>query len=153
MLIIVLICFLGQPVFGQNLFQVKLNNCNTASFCLDCGDVKGGFDENLFQEMLDKVESKIDLEGASGLINFQVLIDSKGRGCVLSHSDDANTYITKVLIKHMNKFKAWTPASDEDGEIYPKVSINLYVKISDNNLTGAVERVDMDRFEKSFKGE
>ena len=142
---------LTLPVFGQNLFPIKLDNCNTSSFCLDCGDIKGGFNENLFQEMLDKVESKLNLNGVIGSVYFQVLIESNGKGCVLSHSDKSNSYITKSLLTNMNKFKAWIPAST-DGTLEDRTSINLIITIKNNNLNGIVERVSMPAFKESLRG-
>lgn len=148
---ILLLAAFAQPVFGQNLFPVKLDNCNTSSFCLDCGDIKGGFEENQFQEMLDKVESKINLKGVSGSVYFQVLVDAKGKGCVLSHTDQSNSYITKTLIQNLNKFKYWTPATT-DGITEDKTSINLIVTIKDNNLSGLIERVSIPAFKESLRG-
>lgn len=148
---ILLLSIFALPVYGQNLFPVKLDNCNTASFCLDCGDIKGGFEEIQFQEMLDKVESKINLNGVSGGVYFQVLVDAKGKGCVLSHTDKSNSYITKSLIQNLNNFKYWTPATT-DGKTEDKTSINLIITINDNNLSGIVERVSMPAFKESLRG-
>ncbi|MNU75411.1 Two component regulator propeller [compost metagenome] len=147
--VVLLLSILTQSVFAQNLFPVKLNNCNTERFCLDCGDIQGGFDKNQFEEMLAEVKSKLNLNGVKGAVYFQVLIDYKGKGCVLSHTDESNNPITKTLIKSLNKFNGWTPAST-DGKLEDKTSVNLIVEIKDGNLFGVVDRVDMNAFKKSF---
>lgn len=59
-------------------------------FCLDCGDIQGGFDKKQFEEMLGDLKSKLNLDGVNGAVYFQILIDSKGKGCVLSHTDESN---------------------------------------------------------------
>ncbi len=141
--------FLSTFSFAQNLFPVKLNNCNTSGFCLDCGDIKAGFDEEKFQTMLDEAANKLELRGKTGSVYFQVLVDNKGRGCVLSHNDPSNHIITKTLIKKMNRFKYWTPAS-KDSKLESNTSINVLISIKNGAFYGEVERVDMDRFKASL---
>ena len=34
------------------------------------------------------------MEGIKGVVKFQVLVDKKGRACVLSHTDQSNNPIT-----------------------------------------------------------
>jgi hypothetical protein len=147
--VVLLLSILTQSIFAQNLFPVKLNNCNTESFCLDCGDIQGGFDKNQFEKMLSEVKSKLNLNGIKGMVYFQVLIDSIGKGCVLSHTDGSNNPITKTLIKSLNKFTGWTPAST-NGKLEDKTSVNLIIKINEGNLIGMVDRVNIEAFEKSF---
>jgi hypothetical protein len=72
---------------AQNIFPVKLDNCKTEKFCLDCGDTKAGYNADKFSELQDKLNSELNLQGIKGAVNFQVLVNSKGRACVLSHSD------------------------------------------------------------------
>lgn len=148
---IVLFSLLVAPAYGQNLFPFKLDNCKTASFCLDCGDVKGGFEAVPFQEMLDEVASTYNLKSASGSIYFQVLVDDRGRGCVLSHTEQTNSAVVQTIVKKMNKFKEWTPAS-ADGELKDKTSINVVVTFSGGQLSGVVERVSMPDFKESLRG-
>lgn len=134
---------------GQNLFPVKLENCKTDKFCLDCGDTKAGFDEQEFLKILDKLNKELNLQGIKGAVKFQVLVDSKGRACVLSHTDQSNNPITLKVVEELNKFKKWIPAITA-GKKEDKSSINLIFTISENKITGKVERVDMTAFKKSF---
>ena len=134
---------------AQNLFPVKLNNCKAESFCLDCGDTKAGYDDVEFAKLQDKLNKKLNLQGINGTVKFQVLVDSKGGACVLSHTDQSNNPITLKIIEELNKLKKCTPAITK-GKKEEKSSINLIFAISDNKISGQVERVDMAAFKKSF---
>jgi len=134
---------------AQNLFSIKLDNCKTESFCLDCGDTKAGYDEKEFAKLQAKLNKELNLQGIKGAVKFQVLVDSKGRACVLSHTDQSNSPISLKIIKELNKFKKWTPAIT-NGEKEEKSSINLIFVIKDNKISGQIERVDMTAFKKAF---
>ena len=134
---------------AQNLFPVKLENCNAKRFCLDCGDIKAGVDQNEFTKLLVKLNKELNLNGIRGTVKFQVLVDSEGRACVLSHTDQTNHPITLKIIEELNKFKKWTPAITS-GKPEDKSSINLIFSIDNNKISGQVERVDMQAFNKSF---
>ncbi|MFV0146350.1 hypothetical protein OBJ68_13245 [Empedobacter falsenii] len=134
---------------AQNIFPVKLENCKTEKFCLDCGDTKAGYDQNEFAKLQDKLNKELNLQGIKGAVKFQVLVDAKGRACVLSHTDQSNNPISLKIIEELNKFKKWTPAITS-GKNEEKSSINLIFAISDNKISGQIERVDMNAFKKSF---
>lgn len=134
---------------AQNLFGVKLDNCKTDRFCLDCGDIKAGYDEAEFSKLQDKLSKKLNLQGIKGAVKFQVLVDSKGGACVLSHTDESKNPITLKIIDELNKFKKWTPAVTE-GKTEEKSSVNLIFVINNNQISGQIERVDMAAFKKSF---
>jgi hypothetical protein len=134
---------------AQNIFPVKLDNCKTERFCLNCGDVKAGFDENEFVKLQGKLNQELNLQGIKGSVKFQVLVDDKGRACVLSHTDRSNNPITLKIIEELNKFDKWTPAVT-GGKKEEKTSINLIFTITNNELLGQIERVDMNAFKKSF---
>lgn len=134
---------------AQNLFPVKLENCKTDKFCLDCGDTKAGYNQEEFGKLQDKLNNELTLQGIKGAVKFQVLVDSKGRACVLSHTDQSNNPITLKIIEELNKFKKWTPAIT-DGKKEEKSSINLIFSINGNEIQGQIERVDMNAFKKSF---
>lgn len=134
---------------AQNLFPVKLDNCITERFCLDCGDTKAGYDEQEFSKLLDNLNKQLNLQGIKGAVKLQVLVDSTGRACVLSHTDQSNHPISLKIIEELNKFKNWTPAI-KNGNKEEKSSINLVFAISNNRISAQVERVDMNAFKKSF---
>lgn len=139
----------ATPLFAQNLFEVKLDNCSTTRFCLDCGDTPAGFDSAAFAKLQEKLNKSLNLSGVQGAIRFQVLVDANGRACVLSHNDRSEHWITRKIITELNKFKGWTPAIT-GGKTEEKTSINLLFLIANGRLTGQVERVNMEVFESSF---
>lgn len=124
---------------AQNLFPVKLDNCKVDVFCLDCGDIQAGYDEAEFSKLLDRLNNKFDFEGVSGAVEFQVLVQSNGRACVLSHTDQSNNPITIEIIKELNGFNNWTPAIT-NGVKEEKASINVFFTVSERKLTGLIER-------------
>ena len=136
-------------VNAQNLFPVKLDNCKTDKFCLDCGDTKAGYDEQEFLKLQDKLNKELNLKGIKGAVKFQVLVDSKGRACVLSHTDQSNNPISLKVVEELNKFKKWSPAITA-GKKEEKSSINMIFSINEKKIIGKVERVDMTSFKKSF---
>ncbi len=147
--IIILLTAFTFNLNAQNLYPVKLDNCNTSKFCLDCGDIKAGYIKKDFKKLEDKLRRVLDLEEISGLVKFQVLVDLNGKGCVLSHTDQSNNPITLKIIEELNKFNKWTPAI-ANGVKQERTSINLVFTIEDNNIWGQIERVDIDAFMKSF---
>lgn len=136
-------------VHGQNLFPVKLDNCLASKFCLDCGDIKVTYNDNEFNKLLDNLNNELNVNGVAALVKVQVLVDSKGRGCVLSHTDKSNNPITRSIIEKVNKLKKWNPAIT-DGKKSEKTSVNLIFEIRDGKIDGFLERVDFDAFKKSF---
>jgi ligand-binding sensor domain-containing protein len=134
---------------AQNLFPYKLSNCVTETFCLDCGDVQANVDQAQFMELIANLNKSNDYSRVSGTIMLQVLIDSTGKGCVLSHTEKSNSPITQNIVNQLNDFKGWIPAK-EGNKIVGRTSINLSVQIKQGILTSKIERVDQKAFMKSF---
>lgn len=147
--ILVILTVFTLNLSAQNLFPVVLSNCKSERFCLDCGDIKAGYNEEEFEKLLVKLQEELNLQGLEGSIKIQVLIDSNGRACVLSHNDKLKNKITLKIIKELNKFKNWTP-SITNGKKEEKTSINLVFKIKNNKISARIERVDLTAFKKSF---
>ena len=126
---------------GQNLFPEKLDGCNVSAFCLDCGDPKATYDEDSFNKIISAMNAKYNFKGASGQVVFQVLVDSLGQGCVLSHNDASKSPITLDLIQYLNSCK-WKAAIDDNKPTAS--SINVVFKLSDDKLSGEIQRVDME---------
>jgi ligand-binding sensor domain-containing protein len=132
---------------GQNVFPQKVDNCSLSQFCLDCGELKATYDPAEFAKILDSVNAKYNFKGGKGQIGLQVLIDSSGKGCVLSHTDASNNQITKDLIQYLNSCK-WNPAIDNHKPA--NSSINVFFKIADDKLTGQIHRVDIDAMNENM---
>lgn len=134
---------------AQNIFPVKLTKCNTSRFCLDCGDTKASYSEKDFHILIEKLNETLSLNGIKGVIKFQVLVDSSGQACVLSHTDLSNNIITKKIIKELNKFDKWNPAITK-GKKEAMTSVTLVFIIKDGSISSQIERVDLKAFKKSF---
>ncbi len=147
--ILILLTVFSLSLNAQNIFPVKLDNCKTSKFCLDCGDVKAGFEEQEFLKLQTKLKESLNLSGIKGVVKFQILIDSKGKACVLSHTDQSNNPISLKIIEELNNFKKWTPAITA-GKKEEKSSINMIFSINENKITGRIERVDIESFKRSF---
>lgn len=148
-LFIVFILSLPLNLKAQNLFPKKLDNCVTSAFCLDCGDVQANVNPGKFTELIQNLNKSNDYSKVNGKIMFQILIDSLGNGCVLSHSDISNNPITQNIVTHLNDFKGWIPANT-GGKTEGRTSINLSFTIKNGNLTSKIERVDQKAFIQSF---
>src|SRR5258707_3124689 len=86
--------YLTAQLSAQNIFPEKIKGCNTSQFCLDCGDPKAGYDEQTFNDLIIALNTSYNLKDIHGKIAFQVLIDSLGIPCVLSHTDPKKNNVT-----------------------------------------------------------
>lgn len=134
---------------AQNLFPTKLENCKPDRFCLDCGDKKASYNVDKFNAMTDKLSNSLGLNGVKGSIKVQVLVDSTGNGCVLSHTDQSNNIISQKLVEELNKFNSWIPAKTE-GKTEGKTSVTLLFVVQNKRITGSIERVNIEEFKASF---
>ena len=138
-----------NPVFSQNLFKMKIENCDADKFCLDCGDEKVLYKPEKFQKLINRLNKSLNLKGLKGNLKVQVLVNSKGKGCVLSHTDESNNIISQKIVEELNNFNEWLPAMTE-GKKEEKSSVTLLFTVADNALSGIIERVDLDAFKVSF---
>ena len=93
-ILLVIVLFVSK-INAQHLFPVQIDNCITEKFCLDCGETKAGFDESRFNKLLKSLNNELSLEGIQGAVKVQVLVNSKGTACVLSHTDAVSyTHLT-----------------------------------------------------------
>lgn len=134
---------------AQNFFSVKIDDCKTKEFCLDGGEVMASYDEEGFSKLIEKLNRELNLRGFEGIIKFQVIVNSRGRACVLSHTDQSNFGITLRIIRELNRLKKWSPAVI-NGEIVNKTAIVLLFEVKDNKISGHIERVDLIAYDKSF---
>ena len=148
-ILILLTIYFSFNLNAQNLFPIKLENCKTDKFCLDCGDTKATYKEKDFEKLQERLNESLNLKGVSGAVKFQVLVDSKGKGCVLSYNDKSKSQISLRIIEELNNFNKWVPATTKNKK-KKKVSINLIFTVKDNKISGKIERVDIEAFEKSF---
>ena len=134
---------------AQNLYPKKLENCITTVFCLDCGDVKADLNKEKLEGLIKNITISNNLEGVKGKVLFQILVDSSGKGCVLSHTDVTNNIITQNIVKLLNSFDGFIPAKTKEKN-EQRTSFNIAVEIKEAKINIHVERVDMKAFEASF---
>lgn len=70
-------------------FIQKIENCITSVFCFDCGIIKANVDKDKFDELLTNLHSTNNLKDIKASVMFQILVDSTGKGCVLSHTNNS----------------------------------------------------------------
>jgi hypothetical protein len=134
---------------AQNLYPKKLDNCITTQFCLDCGDIKANVDKEKYEKLIANLISTNNLKGIKGKVMFQILVDSTGKGCVLSHTDVSDNIISRNIVMALNSFDGFIPAKSKE-KTEQRASFNMSFDIKDGTMTGKVERVYMDAFKKSF---
>ncbi len=140
---------ISTTINAQNLYPKKLDNCVTERFCLDCGDIKANVDKDKYQRLITNLIATNDLKGIKGRVMFQILVDSTGKGCVLSHTDVSDNIISRNIVVTLNNFDGFIPAKTKD-KAEERTSFNMSFEIKDGIITGKVERVDVDAFKKSF---
>ncbi len=146
--LIILFIILAVKLQAQNVFPQKLEGCGLSRFCLDCGNPKATYDTASFMAMTDALNNKYHFNSGSGKTGFQVLVDSDGVACVISHTDATNSQITKKIIKELGDCK-WIPALDHDKPV--TASINVFFQVSNGELTGQIERVDIGAMSENMK--
>lgn len=137
-------------LMAQNLFPSVMEGCKFPTFCLDCGQTKADANPELLRKMLDDVAGSTKLGGIKGLIMVQIIVDSTGKGCVLSHTDESNHPISVNLTSALNKFTGFIAPVSGAGLKEAFTSFNMVFTIEDGKITGRVDRVDMDAFKASF---
>lgn len=133
---------------AQNIFPQKVEGCDISQFCLDCGEPKAIYDADGFKAILESINSSYSFKGGKGKIGFQILVDSVGHGCVLSHTDASANPLSKDIITLLNGCK-WLPARENNKAV--SSSINVVFEITKDKLSGQVERIDLDDMNENMK--
>ncbi|MEO6731443.1 MAG: hypothetical protein ABIN01_09510 [Ferruginibacter sp.] len=124
--------FISTLSFGQNLYTEKFDNCKLSSFCLDCGAPKAEMSQTFNDELLRNLDSK-SLKKINGDIEIQILIDSLGKPCLLSATNQTNVKLNKLnLQKAVNNSSFWKPAISE--KIATQSSVSLLLTFDKGNL-------------------
>jgi hypothetical protein len=147
--LIFFISLLSPTSQAQNIFPVKLSNCEASRFCLDCGEIKATVDAIKLDELTTQLTSKLNLRGISGIVKFQILIDSTGKGCVLSHTDLSKSLLTDRIVTALNNFNGFI-SPKTNGKTEERTSFSMIFEIRNQVIIARVERVDMAAFKKGF---
>jgi ligand-binding sensor domain-containing protein len=134
------IFFLPAVLSAQNLFLTKIDVCNTANFCVDCGNPKATCDQFTLDYISDNINRKYILKDANGAITFQVLVEPSGFSCVLSHTDVTSSPLTSELIRYLNGC-LWKSAI-VDGK-HVAASVNVVFRITNGIMSGQMQRMDL----------
>ncbi len=121
----------------------------SVSFCLDCGDPKAAYDSVSFSEIPKKISSSYNISNAKGGIMFQVLVDSIGYGCVISHTDVSNNKITQDIVRYLNACK-WIPAREGKKKTV-RSSITVLFRFSQGTISGSIQRVNNNDLNANMK--
>lgn len=141
LLLVGLFIFFSPVVLrAQNLFLEKIDICDTASFCMDCGSPRATCAQFTIDQLCDKINRKYMLTEARGSLTFQVLVEPSGFPCVLSYTDITNSPLTADLIRLLNGC-IWKPAKVNGKPVSASVNINF--KIGNARITGEMQRMDL----------
>jgi ligand-binding sensor domain-containing protein len=139
-LIGLLIFFFPAMLSAQNLFPEKIDICNTSNYCMDCGNPKATCEQLTLDYICDKINRKYLLKDANGSITLQVLVESTGFSCVLSHTDVAKGPLSADLIRFLNGCM-WKPAIENGKPV--SASVNVIFRINDGKISGQMQRMDL----------
>ncbi len=148
---IVFFC-INTIAFGQHLFTKKYDNCNIGFFCWDCGDQKVQVDSVKFDAMIKDLNHRVYVNNLKGSVLVQMLIDSAGKGCVLSHSETKGLTFSEKMVWALNDFTGWKPAIT-NSKPEPKVSIIIQFLIDNGKISGRLVRITKEMkeaIEKKF---
>jgi hypothetical protein len=135
----IVVCLVSTGANAQNIFPQVVGHCNLSSgFCLDCGDPQASIDTEQLVSINTKIAQSYSLSGIRGMVLLQVLVDSLGNGCVLSHTDKSNSPLVQDIVKYLNSAK-WIPAVGGKPAIS---SINIKFQIINGKITSEIQRID-----------
>ena len=139
-LIVLSVFLLPVGLSAQNLFTEKVEACNTSNYCVDCGEPKATCDQVILDNICEKIVLKYSLGNFKGSLTFQVLVDSTGFGCVLSHTEIKSPLLTADLIRYLNGF-LWKPAKVNGKTV--TASVNVIFHIDNGRISGGIQRMDL----------
>lgn len=127
---------------GQNIYPEKVAGCPVKAFCLDCGDPKTVFAEDLTAYFNTRIPAETHKK-IKGQVLLQVLVDSVGHPCVISVGNKTNSRNLAALrlVELVNAMPAWNPALEKGKPI--RVSTSLRFDFADQRLAVGYQRFDM----------
>ncbi len=130
---------------AQNLYLEKFGDCHLTSFCLDCGDKKAQPPKSFLNELKSNINTTI-LGKIKGSIEIQLLIDEKGKPCILSALNESNISSKKLKLEEtINNTSIWEPAIS--GSKKENSSVSLILEFKNGNIV--VKRREFDNKNQS----
>ncbi|WP_091143818.1 ligand-binding sensor domain-containing protein [Mucilaginibacter pineti] len=142
LLISLFVFFLPSTLSAQYLFLEKIEACGNASFCMDCGDKKATCDQFTLDYICGQINRRYSFKDVNTSITFQVLVESSGFSCVLSHSDVTNSSLTSELIRYLNG-NIWKAAKENGKPI--SASVNVMFRIANGVMSARMLRMDLSQ--------
>lgn len=104
--ILFLLAFQG---YGQQLFAETFEKCNTDRFVMESDSVTIQPVEDLIEVLSINMEEET-IEKIRGVLFIQILVDQRGRSCLLSAENSTNIATEKLFLKELidqNLFWQW----------------------------------------------
>jgi len=143
-LLVITILLITTNLFSQNIFIEKYDDCHIGKFCLDCGNPKAKFVNDIdsyFKKELTDIPKKL-----KGNIYVQILVDSIGNQCVKSIQRDVNKNTENLKIREtINSMPNWLPSIDKNSN-----ATNATVFLNFEFKKGKVTTKYQDFFDNSF---
>jgi ligand-binding sensor domain-containing protein len=133
-------CFLPSVLSAQSLFLQKIDYCQSAQFCVECGDPRAYCDQLTLDFVAARINTRYMLRDAQGSITFQVYVDERGFACVLSHNDATKSPLTAELITYLNGCP-WKPAMVGGKPVAS--SVNVIFRFISGGIYGQMARMDL----------
>jgi hypothetical protein len=137
--------FLSAGTFAQTLFPEKVDVRNTINFCMDCGSPKATCGSYALDYVSDVMNRKYNFKGGAGSISFQVLVDSVGFSCVLSHTDITKSQLSWDLIRYLNGC-LWKPAIQGGKRV--SSSVNVVFTVANSRISGKMSRMTQEELDE-----
>jgi ligand-binding sensor domain-containing protein len=143
-LLIITILLITTNLYSQNIFIEKYDDCHIAKFCLDCGNPKAKFENDI--DSYFKKEFTNFSKTLKGNVYVQILVDSIGKQCVKSIQRDVNISTENLKIREkINSMPIWLPSIDKNNN-----AINATVFLNFDFKEGKVTTRYQDFFNNSF---
>lgn len=113
---------------AQLPFEKQYRDCISDSACYYCGDVPARYKKNIAEKLQWSLDhGTVKWIGTSGLMLFEVQVDSTGHSCVRSIKDQVHMSDLKDNIRrYINNMWDWTPAQSNGHPIGSTVLIELH---------------------------
>jgi len=99
----------GFSTFSQNLFKEVFEACRTERFLVESDSISIQPVEDLIEILAFNMDEEV-IKEIRGVLLIQVVVDQKGRSCLLSAENSTNIPTKKLFLKEMidqNLFWQW----------------------------------------------
>ncbi len=103
---------LSSTAFGQHVYPEVFDNCYLDEFVFEKDKITVPQDPERIKEVVTMGWDKKMLKGAEGYLGLQILIDNRGRSCLMSVRNDTNLKLKKMnLEENINNNLKWQSLS------------------------------------------